>query len=216
MDVSSFGPGDRRLEQGPSPSAISPDASVLTVTDELSGLSSGDSRPPSTGDLVSRAGASERFPSAQLVPTLSYGPVAPAQPSQAPSGNPSFPDEEELSSEDDLEIDPRTDPLHSTSLSSVADWEVEVQKIIPRQPMFEDPVEQEKRVRTLLEKSQNVDLRLDPTSQAEAEALLASLPHVLRDPEQFVAGSFTSCHAAWSALLEKSNRKSSKTVLGWL
>jgi hypothetical protein len=50
MDLSSFGPGDYCLEQGPSPSAISPDASVLAVTDELSGLPSGDSRPPSTGD----------------------------------------------------------------------------------------------------------------------------------------------------------------------
>lgn len=60
------------------------------------------------------------------------------------------------------------------------------------------------------------NLRTDPSSLPEAEALLASLPSLLRNPDQLVAGSFTSCHTAWEALLGKSNRKSAKSVLSWL
>jgi hypothetical protein len=52
--------------------------------------------------------------------------------------------------------------------------------------------------------------------QVEAEQLLADFPGLLRDVEGFVAGSFTSCLAAWETMLENSNRKSSKKVLSWL
>lgn len=50
----------------------------------------------------------------------------------------------------------------------------------------------------------------------EAERLLQNLPSVLRDPETFVSGSFSRYFPAWRELLSRSNRKSSRQVLGWL
>lgn len=119
-------------------------------------------------------------------------------------------------SEDGQEIDLRIDPLQETAPVSVADWERTVRLITPRPPLTVDSEQLRQTVTDLLARIKDVDLRSIPESQAEAESLLASLPSLLRDPEHFVAGTFTACHAAWAALLEKSKRKSARTVLGWL
>lgn len=124
---------------------------------------------------------------------------------------------EDRPAEEDLEIDPEVDPLQDARPSgTIAEWEVAARLIVPRAPLFEDPAEQRQKVQDLLAQIQDVNLWSDPASQAEAEEILASLPQRLRDPESFVAGTFTACHAAWSTLLENSKRKSVKTVLGWL
>jgi hypothetical protein len=224
MDLSSFAlPRTARAQFGTDLSqqaaplaALAPGESTPDATMEVSSPLAGDSCPSAPCLLSSEAGDSEPPSSAQSVPLPGLSPPESIQPALEDGGDPPIPNEEELFLGDDLEIDPQTHPLQSTGPSSVAEWEIAVRKIVPRQPIFEDPVEQVTRVRTLLARIQNVNLRSDPASRAEAESLLASLPDVLRNPEQFVAGSFTSCHAAWSALLENSNRKSLKTVLGWL
>jgi hypothetical protein len=91
-----------------------------------------------------------------------------------------------------------------------------VRQIKPRQPVVENPVELRKRVENLLERIRDVSIRSDPSKQAEAKAILTSLPSVLKSPDQFVAETFTSCYPAWEALLKGSKRKLAKTVLGWL
>lgn len=115
-----------------------------------------------------------------------------------------------------LEIDPRIDPLQKVESFSVAEWDKSVCLIQPRPPLSVDSVQLRQTVTDLLARIRDVNLRSDPSSQAEAESILAALPSLLRDPKNFVAGSFTACHAAWAALLEKSKRKSARTVLGWL
>lgn len=124
--------------------------------------------------------------------------------------------DEEQSTEEDFEIDPVEDPLQASAPQSIAEWEESVRNIRPCEPIVEDPALQRQKVFDLLERIRNVDLRSDLASQSEAEAILTSLPDTLRNPEQFVAGSFLSCYPAWAALLEKSKRRSAKTVLGWL
>jgi hypothetical protein len=119
-------------------------------------------------------------------------------------------------SEDGQEIEPRIDPLQKTAPVFVADWERTVRLITPQPPLTVDSDQLRQTVTDLLARIKDVDLRSSPESRAEAESLLASLPSLLRDPENFVAGTFTACHAAWAALLEKAKRKSARTVLGWL
>jgi hypothetical protein len=85
-----------------------------------------------------------------------------------------------------------------------------------RAPIVEDPVQLTARIEALLAKMRDLNLRSDESSLPEAEALLASLPSLLRNLDNFVAGSCISCHAAWSALLSKSKRRSAKNVLSWL
>lgn len=82
--------------------------------------------------------------------------------------------------------------------------------------MVEDPIHFVSRLEALLAKMPDPSLRTDESSLPGAEALLAALPTLLHNPDEFVAGSFTSCHAAWSALLSKSKRRSAKNVLSWL
>lgn len=145
-------------------------------------------------------------------------------PLEPPSGIPRYPptsDSEPFDSpeEEDLEIDPAVDPLQEQApprSQTMAEWEAAVRFIQPREPVVEDAALQRQKVFDLLERIRNVDLRSDPSSQAEAESILTALPDTLQNPEQFVAGSFTACYPAWAALLEKSKRKSAKTVLGWL
>jgi hypothetical protein len=128
------------------------------------------------------------------------------------------PGENEVAGEPDeeFEINPETDPLQSAVSQSMAEWEEAVRKIVPMQPIYEDPQQQRQRVTELLEPIRHASTRSNPESQAEAEAILLSLQNIPRDPDKFVVGAFTSCHAAWTALLENSKRQSAKTVLGWL
>jgi hypothetical protein len=123
--------------------------------------------------------------------------------------------DQEEPANNEFEIDPEDDPLQDSAPSSVAEWEAAIRKIKSRQPVFEDPLELRQKVEALLERIHDVSIRFDPSKQAEAEAILASLPTVLKNPDQFVAGTFTSCYPAWEAHLKGSIRKSSKTVLGW-
>lgn len=117
---------------------------------------------------------------------------------------------------EDFETDPEVDPLTSAKPQSLAEWEISVKSIIPRDPLVKNPDQLASGVQALLIKMRDLKLRSDESSLQEAEALLASLPSLLRNPDNFVAGSFTSCFAAWSALLSKSKRRSAKNVLSWL
>jgi hypothetical protein len=118
--------------------------------------------------------------------------------------------------EEEFESNPETDPLSQQAPQSLAEREVAVKLIVPRSPPVENPDEWRTKVQNLLACMSDPNLRTDHSSLPEAEALLASLPSLLCNPDQFVAGSFTSCHAAWEALLGKSNCKSAKSVLSWL
>lgn len=144
----------------------------------------------------------ERAPDQSISPGQS---LVQLEPVETEEGNPL---------EDEFEIDPESDPLQESAPWSVAEWEAAVRQINPRQPIVEDPVELREKVEALLERIRDVSILSDPSRQAEAEAVLTSLPDILKNPDQFVAGTFTSCYPAWEALLKSSKRKSAKTVLG--
>lgn len=169
------------------------------------------------------ATASRSFPSQVLVDALEPSPVRPGRAGafdgliNLAESQASAPEQETNEEPDEgFEIDPESDPLQSAGSLSEAEWEESVRKILPRKPIVEDPQLQRQKVTDLLERIRNVSVQSDPASLSEAESLLLSLPNLLRDPDQFVAGAFTSCHAAWTTLLENSKRKSAKTVLAWL
>jgi hypothetical protein len=144
-------------------------------------------------------------------PVKTSGPSTPASELPTPSGA-----EPQKSPDEEFEIDLEVDPLQNETPMLVADWEAAVRLIKPREPVVEDSAVQRQKVIELLERIKNVDIRSDPSSQAEAEAILSSLPDILRNVDHFVVGSFTSCYAAWATLFKKSERRSAKTVLGWL
>jgi hypothetical protein len=96
---------------------------------------------------------------------------------------PSAAAEEGSEDEGDMEIDPRSDPIQAPGSISVAEWEVSVQQIVPRPSLAVDPEQVKQTVIDLMSRIRDVDLRSDPSRLAEAEALLASLPSLLRDPE---------------------------------
>jgi hypothetical protein len=129
--------------------------------------------------------------------------------------SPPEPEPETEPPDEDEELDPRMDPLQKPGPISLSEWEATVRLIRPRPPLSVNNVQLRHMVTELMARIREVDLRSDPSRQAEAERILAALPSLLRDPKNFVAGTFTACHAVWAALLEGSKRKSARTVLGW-
>jgi hypothetical protein len=216
MDLSDFGP----IPLSP-PLGTFPEAPVRPVPSPPAESSS----PLGIPDCPDNFDVCGPFPASEIPPP-SLGRSDPSLPTHSDTvplhPGPSGPSEAILDpdsdsdSEDDLEIDPRVDPLQEKAPISVAEWERTVRLIVPRPPLEVDPEQLRQSVTNLLARIRDVNLRSSPESQAEAESILASLPSLLRDPEHFVAGTFTACHAAWAALLEKSKRKSARTVLGWL
>jgi hypothetical protein len=147
---------------------------------------------------------------------LALGQCLPSIPEYPTNLDPIEPESRKSALEDDLEIDPESDPIVVQTPLAISKWEKAVCLIVPRQPVQEDPDMLRLQVANLMDRMKDPNLRTDPASSAEAEALLANLPNLLRDLEHFVARTFSTHHAAWEALLGNSKRKSAKAVLGWL
>lgn len=52
---------------------------------------------------------------------------------------PELVEKEALLEEEDFEIDPEVDPLSDLKPQSLAEWEITVKHIVPREPLAEDP-----------------------------------------------------------------------------
>lgn len=162
---------------------------------------------PPVKEVASRTATRTHDP--RLDPTDSVQPHEP-NPAEAPDDYPEEPD-------DAFELDHVADPLTPLGLGpDIAAWEAALENITPRNAQCPTETDQRERIRRLVSFLKVPPPPGGPRDLAAAEALLRNLPETLRNPDDFVSGSFSRYFPAWEQLIGNSGRKSSRQVLGWL
>jgi hypothetical protein len=127
-----------------------------------------------------------------------------------------FENEAELC-EPEPEIDPVADPMDIPDPTFPnKEWERMIKGIKTREPKIPSEEEQRRRMRWILSVLDNE--KGEPTVEQvlEATTWLEGIQSIIPNHDEFVASSFAHHYPAWHELLKGVNRKSAKTVLGWL
>jgi hypothetical protein len=114
---------------------------------------------------------------------LALGQRLPSIPEYPSNIDPIEPESSESALKDDLKIEPGSYPIVVQTPLAISEWEKAVSLIVPRQPVLENLNMLRLWVANLMDRMKDPNLRTDPASSAEAEALLVNLPNLLRDPE---------------------------------
>lgn len=113
-------------------------------------------------------------------------------------------------------IDSDLDPLQNVETTPNSAWLKEVLAIEPRSLPVPPAENLRKKVYELIDDFRSGPEEPSPPRIQELERALEELHKEIPDHEEFVASSFQLYLPAWRALLEKSSRRSARTILSWL
>jgi hypothetical protein len=122
------------------------------------------------------------------------------------------PEEENLEVLFELDRDPLVEP----GFGPTREWLEQLEQIKPRELVAPKPEAQTEAIRQILETIDNDPA--EPSSQLveETERAVDHLADQIPNAEEFVAGGFQAFSPAWTELLRRSKRASSRQVLRWL
>lgn len=104
-----------------------------------------------------------------------------------------------------LDLDPERDPLaHPQATLRIDQWAACLQMIQPQSPVevsAEEQRAQVTRIVSLLQPSNRGEISAE--DHTKAQELLLNLPRILRNPEEFVSGSFLRHYPGWEELIRK-------------